>query len=80
MMSEDKSKSKPETETETKTKLWSLTLIINEDGSRALDVDGTPSVGDMLSELHMILENLRAQLFVDKLKEEGRKPQIVRPG
>ena len=65
---------------EEKKKLWSLTLTVNEDGSRAIDVEGTPSVAEMMSEMHMLLENLRAQLVVDKLKEEGRRPQIVRPG
>lgn len=60
-------------------KLWSLTLTIGEDGSRSINVEGTPSVAEMMAECHMMIENLRAQLFVDKLKMEGRKPQIHRP-
>ena len=59
--------------------LWALTLTVNEDGSRGIDVDGTPSLAEMMAELNMMTENLRAELFVQKLKEQGRKPQIHKP-
>jgi hypothetical protein len=61
--------------------LWSMTFAVLADGSRDLTVEGEPSVASMMSEFNTMIENLRAQLFVDKLMEQGKKQQsrIIRP-
>lgn len=61
---------------------WSMTFRVLADGTRELNVEGTPSVGDMIAEFSLMVENLRAQLVVDKIlaagQEAQRKPRIHR--
>jgi hypothetical protein len=58
-----------------------MTFRIMPDGSRDLDVTGQPSIATMMSEFNTMIENLRAQLFVDKLMDQGKnKGRIIRPG
>lgn len=61
--------------------LWAMTFRVMPDGTRDLHVEGEPSIASMMSEFQTMIENLRAQLFVDKLMEQGRKQQsrIIRP-
>ena len=61
--------------------LWSMTFSTMDNGARDLTVEGAPSIAEMMAELQTMLENLRAQLFVDKLMMQGKqKYPIIRPG
>ena len=60
--------------------LWEMTFRVMPDGSRDLDVVGSPSIATMMSEFNTMIENLRAQLFVDKLMAQGQnKSRIIQP-
>ena len=63
---------------------WSMNIEVLEDGSRKLNVEGQPTVGEMLSEFNFMIENLRAELVAQKILAAGKKapqqPQLWRPG